>query len=384
VIDIGPGAGTKGGEVVAQGTPAKIEKLDSLTGKYLSGKKEIAIPEERRSSSKSIEILGAKQFNLKDINVEIPLNNFVCISGVSGSGKSTLLYNILGRALSQHFHDSKAKPGNHKKITGLSNIDKVIKVNQSPIGKTPRSNPATYTGVFSLIRKEFAKTSLAKKRNYDDSVFSFNVKEGRCRECAGQGQKKIEMYFMDDIYVTCPKCKGARYNPEILEVEYKDRNIYQVLNMTVEEAREFFINKPKIRRKLEVLQEVGLGYVALGQPATTLSGGEAQRVKLAKELSRKSYNKTLYILDEPTTGLHSEDIRKLLKIISRLVDRGNSVLVIEHNLDVLKSADWIIDLGPGGGDEGGEIVAQGTPEQIAKETKSVTGQYLKKILNVSN
>ncbi len=381
IIDIGPGAGKDGGEVVAQGTPDEIKKTDSLTSQYLTGKKKIEVPGRRKKSNTFLEVVGACQNNLKNIDVKIPLGNLVCVSGVSGSGKSTLIYDILGRALSKHFHRSKSIPGKHSKIVGKDNIDKVIKVDQSAIGRTPRSNPATYVGVFSLIRKEFAQTELAQKRGYDPAQFSFNVKKGRCSKCSGQGQIKIEMYFMDDTYIPCPKCEGKRYNQKTLEVKIKnDKNIAQVLDLTVDEAREFFISNPKIRRMLEVLQDVGLGYIRLGQPATTLSGGEAQRIKLAKELSRKSYNQTLYILDEPTTGLHIDDIGRLLKVLRKLVDRGNSVIIIEHNLEVLKSADWIIDLGPGGGDKGGKVVAQGTPEEVSKINRSVTGKFLKEAL----
>jgi len=378
IIDMGPGAGQSGGEIVGQGSSKQIKKADSLTGKYLRKELEIKVPERRRKTSKYIKIIGASHRNLKDIDVKIPLGRFVCISGVSGSGKSTLLYDVLGRALSKHFHRAQAEPGKHKKIEGIDQLDKVIKVNQAPIGRTPRSNPATYVGLFNLIRKEFAQTKLAKKRGYDPAQFSFNVKKGRCSKCAGQGQKKIEMYFMEDVYVPCPKCKGQRYSQETLEVKLNNKyNIAQVLGLTIDQAREFFVSNPKLRRKMEVLQEVGLGYLTLGQPATTLSGGEAQRIKLAKELSKKSYNQTLYILDEPTTGLHIDDINRLLKVLNRLVDRGNSVLVIEHNLEVLKSADYIIDLGPGGGDQGGEIVVQGNPEQVVKNKDSLTGKFLK-------
>lgn len=381
IIDMGPGAGKNGGKIVAQGTPNQIKKANSLTGRYLRGEKKIEIPQRRRKTEKYLKIFGASHNNLKDIDLAIPLGRLVCISGVSGSGKSTLLYDILGRALSKHFHRSKAIPGDHRKITGIDHIDKVIKVDQSAIGRTPRSNPATYVGLFSLIRKEFAQVEFAQKRGYDSAQFSFNVKKGRCSKCSGQGQMKIEMYFMDDAYVPCPQCHGKRYNQETLEIKLKEeKNIAQILDLTVDEAREFFIDNPKIRRMLEVLQNVGLGYIRLGQPATTLSGGEAQRIKLAKELSRKSYNQTLYILDEPTTGLHVDDISKLLKVVGRLVDRGNSVIVIEHNLEVLKSADWIIDLGPGGGNKGGRVVAEGTPEEIAKCPQSLTGKFLKKVL----
>jgi excinuclease ABC subunit A len=383
IIDLGPGAGRQGGEIVAQGTYQQVKNSNSLTGEYLRGEKRIEIPIRRRKAKKYLEIIGASYRNLKNIDVKIPLGNLVCISGVSGSGKSTLLYDILGKALSKYFYNAKAKPGEHREIKGLNNIDKVIKVNQAPIGRTPRSNPATYVGIFSLIRKEFAETDLAKEREYDAAQFSFNVKKGRCSKCAGQGQKKIEMYFMDDVYVPCPKCQGQRYNSQTLEVELNGKNIAQVLEMTVDQARDFFTAFPKLRRKLEVLQDVGLGYLELGQPATTLSGGEAQRIKLAKELSRKSYNQTLYILDEPTTGLHLDDINRLLKVLNKLVDRGNTVVVIEHNSEVLKAADHIIDLGPGGGEQGGEIVAQGTPEELTENNRSLTGRYIKKALDES-
>jgi len=383
LIDMGPGAGVNGGRIIAQGVPAQLKKAakSSLTIQYLTGRKEIAVPFRRREGNgKALEIIGASQFNLKNIDVKIPLGRLVSFAGVSGSGKSTLVYEILGKALAKRFYQNQAEPGKCREIRGIDYLDKVINIDQAPIGRTPRSNPATYTNIFNLVRKEFAKTKLARQRGYDASRFSFNVPKGRCEHCAGQGFNKVEMYFLDDIYVTCPKCKGARYNKQTLEIEYQGRNIAQVLSLTVDEAREFFRNSPKIRRKLEVLQDVGLGYLELGQPATTLSGGEAQRVKLAKELSRKSLNQTLYILDEPTTGLHFEDIRKLLDILGKLVDRGNTVLVIEHNLDVLKTADWIIDLGPGGGDKGGRIVAQGTPEEIAQSKHSLTGRYLKPVL----
>ncbi|MFH1598570.1 MAG: excinuclease ABC subunit UvrA [Patescibacteria group bacterium] len=380
VIDIGPGAGEHGGEVVAQGSPAKIAKsAKSITGQYLSGKKQIDLPKiYRQGSGKEITIRGAAEFNLKTIDVHIPLAKFVCITGVSGSGKSTLMEEILAKALRQHFYNAKDLPGKHKKVEGLENLDKVIDIDQSPIGRTPRSNPATYTGVFTYIRDLFTKVPEAKIRGYKAGRFSFNVKGGRCEACEGEGMVKIEMHFLPDVYVECQECKGKRYNKQALEIHYNGKNIADVLDMTVEEAQHFFVNIPAIHTKLKTLYDVGLGYVHLGQPATTLSGGEAQRIKLATELSRHSTGKTLYILDEPTTGLHFDDVKRLLHVLSRLVDKGNTVLIIEHNLDVIKSADWVIDLGPEGGDKGGEIVAKGTPAEIAKVKKSYTGQYLKR------
>ena len=381
LIDIGPGAGDRGGEIVFEGTPAAIEKSDSITGQYLSGRKNIPTPKIRRFGNGNIlTIIGAAENNLKNITVEIPLNTFVCVTGVSGSGKSTLVNDILSKALAAKFYHAKEKAGSHKEIKGTEHIDKVITIDQSPIGKTPRSNPATYTSVFTFIRDLFALTTEAKLRGYRSGRFSFNVKGGRCERCHGGGVLKIEMHFLPNVYITCPECKGRRYNQEALEIHYKDKNIYEVLDMTVDEALAFFENIPMIKNKLKVLSDVGLGYIKLGQSATTLSGGEAQRIKLSTELSRKSTGKTLYILDEPTTGLHFDDVKKLLGVLMALVDKGNTVIVIEHNFDVIKSADHIIDLGPEGGDDGGEVVATGAPEELAKNKKSYTGQYLKKVL----
>jgi excinuclease ABC subunit A len=382
LIDIGPGAGIHGGQVVAAGTPQEVmNNPNSLTGQYLSGKKFIPIPAERRKpDGRWIEIVGAKENNLKNVSVKIPLGTFVAVTGVSGSGKSTLVNEILYKALAQKLHRAKAKPGEHKTIKGLEHLDKVIDIDQSPIGRTPRSNPATYTGVFDDIREVFAATNEAKVRGYKKGRFSFNVKGGRCEACRGDGIIKIEMHFLPDVYVPCEVCHGKRYNRETLEVTYKGKNIAEVLDMTVEDALAFFENIPKIKRKLQTLYDVGLGYMKLGQPATTLSGGEAQRVKLAAELHRRSTGRTLYILDEPTTGLHVDDISRLLKVLQRLVDNGDTVLVIEHNLDVIKTADYIIDLGPEGGDQGGQIVATGTPEEVAEVESSYTGRYLKPIL----
>ena len=382
VIDIGPGAGRLGGKIVIQGSPSKIKKSKkSLTGLYLSGKKKISLPEtRRRGNGKKLCILGASEFNLKNINVEIPLGKLVCITGVSGSGKSTLVDEILGKALAQKFYRSKERPGKHKKITGMEFIDKVVRIDQSPIGRTPRSNPATYTGVFTYIRELFAQTAEARMRGYKPGRFSFNVKGGRCEACQGDGEVLIEMHFLPDVYVECEECCGKRYNKQALEIHYKNKNISEVLAMTVDEALEFFRNIPPLKQKLKTLSDVGLGYIQLGQPATTLSGGEAQRVKLATELSRRATGKTLYILDEPTTGLHFDDVKRLLLVLGKLVDMGNTVLIVEHNLDVIKSADWICDLGPEGGERGGYLVAAGTPEDIVKVKKSYTGQYLKKVL----
>lgn len=382
IIDIGPGAGSQGGYVVAQGTAEEIMQVpESVTGQYLSHRKEIPVPEMRRSGNgKFLEIVGAAENNLKDVHLKLPLGVFTVITGVSGSGKSTLINEILYKAVASKLYRAKGRPGKFKKLLGIENVDKVIDIDQSPIGRTPRSNPATYTGVFDLIRTLFSQCSEAKMRGYKPGRFSFNVKGGRCETCKGDGIIKIEMHFLSDVYVPCEVCGGARYNRETLEVKYKGKSIADVLDMTIEEAVEFFKNVPRIANKLQVLQDVGLGYVRLGQSATTLSGGEAQRVKLATELSRRSTGKTLYILDEPTTGLHTADIHKLLGILQRLVDGGDSVVVIEHNLDVIKSADHIVDLGPEGGDKGGTIVAQGTPEEIVQVTESYTGRFLKPLL----
>ncbi|MDF2520538.1 MAG: uvrA, partial [Clostridia bacterium] len=382
IIDIGPGAGSHGGYVVAEGDLDTIMKCEeSITGQYLSGKKRVEIPEERRKpNGKWIEIKGAKANNLKNINARFPMGVFTCVTGVSGSGKSTLVNEILYKAVASNLYRTKLHPGEHDKILGLEHLDKIIDIDQSPIGRTPRSNPATYTGVFDIIREVYASTSEAKMRGYKNGRFSFNVKGGRCEACKGDGIIKIEMQFLPDVYVPCEVCKGKRYNRETLEVKYKGKNISEVLDMTVEEALGFFENLPRIHRKMQTLYDVGLGYIKLGQPSTQLSGGEAQRIKLAYELSKRSTGKTLYILDEPTTGLHIADIHKLLHILDRLVDAGNSIVVIEHNLDVIKRADHIIDLGPEGGDRGGTIIAQGTPEHIAEVEESYTGQFLKKIL----
>ena len=383
LIDIGPGAGANGGQVMAAGTPQEVMKVkNSLTGQYLSGKKYISVPETRREGNgKSIKLYGAAENNLKNIDVEFPLGKFIAVTGVSGSGKSTLVNQIFERVLAQKInHNSTDKPGKYSKITGVENLDKVINIDQSPIGRTPRSNPATYTGVFDDIRGLFAQTNQAKMRGYNKGRFSFNVKGGRCETCKGDGIIKIEMNFLPDVYVDCEVCHGSRFNSETLEVEYKGKNIAEVLNMTVDEALEFFDAIPKIKRKLQTISDVGLGYVQLGQSATTLSGGEAQRMKLASELHKKATGKTLYILDEPTTGLHSDDINRLLKVLQRLVDKGNTVLVIEHNLDVIKSADYLIDLGPEGGEGGGTVVATGTPEEVATNPQSYTGKYLKDLL----
>ena len=382
IIDIGPGAGVHGGQVMAQGTAEEIKMIDgSVTGEYLSGRKKIQVPKNRRKGNKkSIEIIEASENNLKNISVKFPLGMFTCVTGVSGSGKSTLINEVLYKNIAQQLNGASEKPGKCKKIKGLENIDKIINIDQSPIGRTPRSNPATYTGAFDLIRDIFAETSEAKIRGYEKGRFSFNVAGGRCESCSGDGVHKIEMHFLPDVYVPCEVCKGKRYNRETLEVKYKGKNISDVLDMTVEEALEFFENIPKIKQKIQTLYDVGLGYIKLGQPSTTLSGGEAQRVKLATELSKRPTGKTLYILDEPTTGLHIADVHKLVDILQRLVDTGNTIVVIEHNLDLIKTADYIIDLGPEGGDDGGEIVAVGTPEQICKNERSYTGKFLKKYL----
>ncbi|MFA5129886.1 MAG: excinuclease ABC subunit UvrA [Patescibacteria group bacterium] len=383
VVDVGPGAGEYGGEIIAEGTLADIKRnKESLTGAYLTGKRTIEMPSKRRKGNgKTLTIKGATAYNLKKIDAKIPLGLFACVTGVSGSGKSTLILDILSRVLSAHFYGSKDLPAAHKSIEGIQHLDKVVSVDQSPIGRTPRSNPATYTGVFTAIRDLFAEIPEAKMRSFDAGKFSFNVKGGgRCEACGGDGYVQIEMQFLPDVYAECAECHGRRYNEEALEIHWRGKNIADVLEMTVEEARRFFVDQPLIYEKLSVLHEVGLGYVKLGQPATTLSGGEAQRVKLATELSRRATGRTLYILDEPTTGLHFEDIKRLLGVLNALVDKGNSILVIEHNLDVIRAADWVIDMGPEGGVRGGEIIAEGTPEQIAKVKKSLTGQYVKRVL----
>jgi excinuclease ABC subunit A len=383
VFDIGPGAGEYGGEIVAEGTAIEIKKnKDSLTGQYMTGSKSIPIPKKmRKGNGKKLTIEGATAFNLKDVTVDIPLGKLICVTGVSGSGKSTLVLDILGKALSKKFYRAKTYPGAHKAIKGIEHIDKVVAVDQSPIGRTPRSNPATYTGVFTTIRDLFAEMPEAKMRKYEAGKFSFNVKGGgRCEACGGEGMRRIEMQFLPDVYVECTECRGTRYNHEALEVHYKQKNIADVLAMTVEEARRFFADQSAIFDKLNVLHEVGLGYIKLGQPATTLSGGEAQRVKLSTELSRRATGRTLYILDEPTTGLHFDDIKRLLGVLHQLADKGNTVVIIEHNLDVIKGADWVIDMGPDGGIKGGEIVVAGTPKEVAKTKASITGQYLKNVL----
>ena len=382
IIDIGPGAGVHGGNVMAQGTAEEVKLVpDSITGQYLSGRKQIPVPKKRRKSNgRAIEVRGATEHNLKNINVKFPLGQFICVTGVSGSGKSTLVNEILYKTIARDLNGSNEKPGKCKEVRGLENIDKIINIDQSPIGRTPRSNPATYTGVFDFIRDIFAGTNEAKMRGYDKGRFSFNVTGGRCEACNGDGIIKIEMHFLPDIYVPCEVCKGKRYNKETLEVKYKGKTISDVLDMTVEEALEFFKNIPRIKDKIQTLYDVGLGYIKLGQPSTTLSGGEAQRIKLATELSKRATGKTLYILDEPTTGLHIADVHRLVDILQRLVDTGNSIIVIEHNLDLIKTADYIIDLGPEGGDGGGEIVGVGTPEQIVKNDRSYTGKFLKKYL----
>ena len=384
IIDIGPGAGLHGGYVMAQGTAKEVMKVkDSITGQYLSGKKKIEVPKKRRKAvkSKAIEVKGATENNLKNIDVKFPLSVFTCVTGVSGSGKSTLVNEVLYKTVAKQINGSNEKPGKCKDVKGLENIDKIINIDQSPIGRTPRSNPATYTGVFDLIRDIFAQTEEAKVRGYQKGRFSFNVAGGRCESCSGDGVHKIEMHFLPDVYVPCEVCKGKRYNRETLEVKYKGKNIADVLDMTVEEALQFFDKVPKIKNKIQTLNDVGLGYIKLGQPSTTLSGGEAQRVKLATELSKKATGKTLYILDEPTTGLHIADVHKLVNILQRLVDTGNTIIVIEHNLDLIKTCDYIVDLGPEGGDAGGTVVASGTPEEICKIKESYTGEFLKKYLN---
>ena len=382
IVDIGPAAGEHGGEVIATGNAEEIMKNEnSITGAYLSGRRKILVPEERRKPSGYITIKGARQNNLKNIDVDIPLGIFTCVTGVSGSGKSSLVNEILYKRLARDLNRARTIPGEHDDIIGIDKLDKVIAIDQSPIGRTPRSNPATYTGAFDLIRDLFASTSDAKARGYSKGRFSFNVKGGRCEACGGDGIIKIEMHFLPDVYVPCEVCGGKRYNRETLEVKYKGKSIYDVLNMTVEEAVKFFENVPSIRRKIETMNEVGLSYIRLGQPSTELSGGEAQRIKLATELSRRGTGKTIYILDEPTTGLHFADVHKLVDILRRLSDSGNTVVVIEHNLDVIKTADYIIDIGPEGGEGGGRVIAKGTPEEVAKNKKSYTGQFVKKYLN---
>ncbi len=382
IIDIGPGAGVHGGQVMAQGTAEEIKNVPtSITGAYLSGRKKIEVPKKRRpGNKKNIEIINATENNLKNISVKFPLGKFICITGVSGSGKSTLINEVLYKNIAQQLNGATEKPGKCKTIKGLENIDKIINIDQSPIGRTPRSNPATYTGAFDLIRDIFASTNEAKMRGYEKGRFSFNVSGGRCESCSGDGVHRIEMHFLPDVFVPCEVCKGKRYNRETLEVKYKGKSIADVLDMTVEESLEYFANIPRIKNKIQTLYDVGLGYIKLGQPSTTLSGGEAQRVKLATELSKKATGKTLYILDEPTTGLHIADVHRLVDILQRLVDTGNTIIVIEHNLDLIKTADYIIDLGPEGGDAGGEIIAVGTPEQICKNERSYTGKFLKKYL----
>ena len=385
IIDIGPGAGAHGGYVMAQGTAEEVKQVkDSITGQYLSGRKKIEVPKKRRKALKNkvIEVQGAIENNLKNISVKFPLGVFTCVTGVSGSGKSTLVNEVLYKTIAKELNGSNEKPGKCKGVKGLDQIDKIINIDQSPIGRTPRSNPATYTGVFDLIRDIFAGTNEAKMRGYEKGRFSFNVSGGRCESCNGDGVHKIEMHFLPDVYVPCEVCKGKRYNHETLEVKYKGKNIADVLDMTVEEALEFFDKIPKIKQKIQTLYDVGLGYIKLGQPSTTLSGGEAQRVKLATELSKRATGKTLYILDEPTTGLHIADVHKLIGILQRLVDSGNSIIVIEHNLDLIKTCDYIIDLGPEGGDAGGEVIAVGTPEQICKNERSYTGKFLAKYLEI--
>jgi len=378
LIDIGPGAGKHGGEIIAQGTPKEVAAVkNSLTGQYLSGAKKIALPKKRRPvDSRFVEIIGARENNLQNITAKIPLGMLVCVTGVSGSGKSTLINDILATALNAHFYGAKEVPGKHSEIKGLQHLNKVIDIDQSPIGRTPRSNPATYTGMFTVIRDLFAGMPEAKARGYKTGRFSFNMKGGRCETCAGDGVLKIEMNFLPDVYVTCDECKGKRYNKETLEIHYKGKNISEVLDMTVDEALEFFDSMPQIKSKLQVLHDVGLGYMHIGQPATTLSGGEAQRIKLSTELSRRATGKTLYILDEPTTGLHFEDVNRLLDVLQALVDKGNSIIIIEHNLDVIKCADYLIDMGPEGGNGGGLVIATGTPEEVANNKESHTGRYL--------
>ncbi|MDP4007219.1 MAG: ATP-binding cassette domain-containing protein, partial [bacterium] len=386
VIDIGPGAGKHGGRVTFIGTAKQLSKSHTLTGDYLAQRKKVEMKRQKSASladaperrkPQMLTIKGASQNNLKDIDVSIPLGKLVCVTGVSGSGKSSLVNDIVAKALLQKFYRAKEEPGKYKSISGVEYLNKVVLVDQSPIGRTPRSNPATYTGSFSVVRDLFSSSKEAKVRGYGPGRFSFNVKGGRCESCEGQGLKKIEMYFLSDVYVECEECQGARYMKEVLEVQYRGKNIAEVLEMTVEEALEFFKNIPSLAAKLKTLNDVGLSYVELGQPAPSLSGGEAQRVKLAAELAKKATGKTLYILDEPTTGLHFDDVKKLLQVLGELVEKGNTILIVEHNLDMIRNADWIIDLGPEGGEKGGEIVAEGAPKEVAKVKKSYTGQYLK-------
>jgi excinuclease ABC subunit A len=381
VVDLGPGAGEHGGRLVAEGTPAAVQRVaESLTGQYLAGKRQIPVPKKRRRPSGYIEVDGAAQHNLRKIDVKVPLGVFCCVTGVSGSGKSTLVNEVLYKAVANRLHRAKQRPGAHKRIRGLDAVDKIINIDQSPIGRTPRSNPATYIGLFDHIRDLFSRTQEARARGYKPGRFSFNVKGGRCEVCRGDGQIKIEMHFLPDVYVPCDQCHGKRYNRETLEVRFKGKTIADVLEMPVEVALDFFQHIPKIKRRLQALHDVGLDYIRLGQPATTLSGGEAQRVKLSSELCKIATGRTLYILDEPTTGLHFADVQRLLEMLDRLVDAGNTVVVIEHNLDVIKTADRIIDLGPEGGEEGGLVVAQGTPEQVAATGGSHTGGFLAEIV----
>ncbi len=381
VIDMGIGAGEHGGAIIAQGTAKQVEKVKrSLTGQFLAGTRKVDVPERRRTPSNYLEIRGAKQHNLRGVDVKVPLGTLTCVTGVSGSGKSTLVNEVLFKAVANKLHRARTRPGSHTAVLGLDQLDKIIQVDQSPIGRTPRSNPATYTGLFDVIRDLFSKTQEARARGYKAGRFSFNVKGGRCEVCRGDGQIKIEMHFLPDVYVPCEQCHGKRYNKETLDIRFKGKSIADVLAMPVEEAVDFFEHIPKIRRRLETLNDVGLGYIRLGQPATTLSGGEAQRVKLATELSKIATGRTLYILDEPTTGLHFADVQKLLEVLHRLVDQGNSVVVIEHNLDVIKTADRLIDMGPEGGEEGGTVVAQGTPEEVAGTPGSHTGEFLAELV----
>jgi excinuclease ABC subunit A len=382
IVDLGPGAGEHGGELIAEGTPQHVMSVpESLTGQFLAGAREIPRPKKRRRPSGYVEIEGASQHNLQKIDVKIPLGVFCAVTGVSGSGKSTLVNEVLFKAVANRLHRAKQRPGAHKRIHGLDEVDKIINIDQSPIGRTPRSNPATYIGLFDHIRELYSRTQESRARGYKPGRFSFNVKGGRCEVCRGDGQIKIEMHFLPDVYVPCEQCDGKRYNRETLDIRFKGKTISDVLDMTVEEARDFFQHIPKIKRKVEALHDVGLGYIRLGQPATTLSGGEAQRVKLASELSKIATGRTLYILDEPTTGLHFADVQRLLEMLDRLVQQGNTVVVIEHNLDVIKTADRIIDLGPEGGEEGGRVVAQGTPEQVAaKADRSYTGRFLAELV----